>query len=184
MARLMGVEIKNLKKFKGVEYPDNYQGDIYLDGKKQGFWSQDSWGGPDRFDFNEEEIQKTAKEWNKKTNSGYDDIEVFMDELLHFTQIEKDVKKYFNKGYKTMVVMKSGVADSFVALPELTDEESAIKECKKEIEKFKDFAKKYHHYDAVRVMVINSMDAFRECENIPFKEFPIDKQKDTDEPER
>ena len=56
MASIKGIELKNIKTFRGVEYPVNYQGNIYYNGKKLGFWSQDSWGGPDSYDFNTDEL--------------------------------------------------------------------------------------------------------------------------------
>ncbi len=44
MASIKGIEIKNVKTFRGHEYPTNYQGNIYFNGVKKGFWSQDGWG--------------------------------------------------------------------------------------------------------------------------------------------
>lgn len=62
MAKIYGVKIKNLKTFHGHE-GDCAQGSLYMDGKKIGFWSQDSCGGPDDFDVSKkdfEELQKRA----------------------------------------------------------------------------------------------------------------------------
>lgn len=47
MASINGITVKALKKFRGHEGETLYQGNVYLGNKKIGFWSQDSWGGPD-----------------------------------------------------------------------------------------------------------------------------------------
>ena len=62
VASINGVSLKNLKYYVGHE-GGCLQGDVYLDGKKLGFWSQDSWGGPDMFEFDETPIVERAKEY-------------------------------------------------------------------------------------------------------------------------
>ena len=57
MASLNGVSLKNLKTYAGHEGEPCMQGSVYYNGKKLGFWSQDGHGGPDRFDFNENELK-------------------------------------------------------------------------------------------------------------------------------
>lgn len=47
MAKIKGIELKNIKKFRGHEGEELMQGNIYYNNKKVGFYSQDSWGGPD-----------------------------------------------------------------------------------------------------------------------------------------
>ena len=49
MATINGFRIKGLKQFRGHEGEVLFQGDLYLNGNKLGFWSQDSHGGPDNF---------------------------------------------------------------------------------------------------------------------------------------
>ena len=52
MASLNGVTIRNLKGFNGHEGEPLFQGSVYLNGQKLGFWSQDAHGGSDNYDFN------------------------------------------------------------------------------------------------------------------------------------
>lgn len=40
MASINGVSIKAFKKFRGHEGEELYQGNVYYNGKKLGFWSQ------------------------------------------------------------------------------------------------------------------------------------------------
>ena len=46
-----GVTVKSVKTFKGHEGETLLQGNVYLKGKKLGFWSNDFYNGPDNFDF-------------------------------------------------------------------------------------------------------------------------------------
>lgn len=52
MASINGIELKGVKEFKGHEFEDLIQGNIYYKGKKVGWYSQDSWGGCDHIDLN------------------------------------------------------------------------------------------------------------------------------------
>lgn len=52
MASINGIELKGVKEFKGHEFEDLVQGNIYYKGKKVGWYSQDSWGGCDHIDLN------------------------------------------------------------------------------------------------------------------------------------
>lgn len=60
MAKIKGIELKNVKDFRGHEGEDLVQGDVYYKGKKVGFYSQDAWGGMDNFnlDYN---LDKTLR---------------------------------------------------------------------------------------------------------------------------
>ena len=132
MAKIKGIEIKSLKKFKGREWDENYQGNIYLNGKKIGFWSQDSHGGCDIFDFDDKESRekfiKVVKDYydsnpykiyynmtleefmagKEPELQHYDDMyephDMFMSELLNLTLDEKLFKTKIKKGYATIVM--------------------------------------------------------------------------------
>ena len=65
MASMNGVTVKAMKEFVGHEGRCK-QGNIYIDNKKQGFWSQDSWGGPDNFDFDTTLLLERIKEYYEK----------------------------------------------------------------------------------------------------------------------
>lgn len=67
MASINGICVKGVKRFIGRE-GDAYQGNLYLGGKKIAFWSQDSHGGPDDFNFeegySETRLEKKVRELN------------------------------------------------------------------------------------------------------------------------
>ena len=120
MAKLYGVEIKSLKKFFGHEGEPCYQGTVYYNGKKLGAWSNDSWGGPDMFDFNEyifNDAVETYKqslpdnEYKKFTNA-----DIFMGALTELALMEKEFKKYAKKGYKVLVKIGDDWSYMLVAL--------------------------------------------------------------------
>jgi len=114
MAKLNGVEMKTFKTFVGHD-GNAAQATIYVDGKKAGFWSQDSWGGCDSYDKGLEEIvserakafQKGCPE-NAKFYSVLDDADVFMGTLLRICEDEKQYKKYQKQGYPCMVTISNG----------------------------------------------------------------------------
>lgn len=78
MASINGIEIKNLKTFRGHEGEPLYQGTIYKNGAKLGFWSQDAHGGIcDNFEFNEILLQKEVymmKDFLSTLNAPYLDM--------------------------------------------------------------------------------------------------------------
>lgn len=119
MAKINGIEIKNLKEFKGHEQETLYQANIYYKGKKVGFWSQDSWGGEDRIDLDYSLPKELLKEVNNILNNYESDTifyeldnlyreqynvtyekhtfkggEYLFSELLQLLEIEKNYKKY------------------------------------------------------------------------------------------
>ena len=63
MSEINGITIKNLKSFKDHEGCEIYQGNVYYKGKKLGFWSQDSWGGPNDYDFDTSVLDNEIKKY-------------------------------------------------------------------------------------------------------------------------
>lgn len=124
MASINGVTVKAMKEFVGHE---GYckQGNIYIDNKKQGFWSQDSWGGPDNFEFDTTLLLERIKEYHEKNPPidtlklykmnieeidfknlpvrTFEDVlepeSIFLYELTDLIEIEKHFKKAIKQGY-------------------------------------------------------------------------------------
>ena len=120
MASMNGVSIKGLRYSvsNGI-----WNGIIYIDGKRMGIWSQDSFGGPDRFDFNEFKIRDRALDYYKrnpkvdtiklygKSEIDYDNLPMtdmstkpepegyFLEELAQLTDLENRYKKVLKQGY-------------------------------------------------------------------------------------
>ena len=99
---LNGITIKNVKEFTGHEFPVCTQGDVW-DGKtKLGFWSQDSWGGPDDYEGDSEKIIQVKA---KALQRGFDkkrykdpimyDVLSGPDVFMGFVATMHDIEKMF-----------------------------------------------------------------------------------------
>lgn len=140
MAKINGVEIKNLKSFMGHE-GTCYQGDVWLNGKKLGFWSQDSWGAVcDDFSFDESVLDTACKNFQEGFPDSYEykefcaSKETFLHDLVALKEIEKDCKKDFKKGFKSVIYMTDGFHYSWVSLPEDGKDEDLLKKYSSHVE--------------------------------------------------
>lgn len=106
MAKFHGFEIKNMKTFMGMEGYGT-QGDIWLNGKKLGFWSNDGNGGADRFDMPREAIKQlnelVAEQCPECASDDYGihldaDLSIVLAHLADLKDLEKDWKKLYKKG--------------------------------------------------------------------------------------
>ena len=115
MSKIKGIELKNITNFRGHEGEDLIQGNVYYNGKKVGFYSQDAWGGCDRLNIDYNLPTELKEEINNITdnyvgNELFKDIDtlygltytnhkpigyeyLFMD-LLQLMEHEKLYKKY------------------------------------------------------------------------------------------
>lgn len=112
MANIKGIGLKGVKKFNGHEGEDCYQGDITLDGKVIGYFSDSySMGGMDwhfidkktnkRNQEVEVEVDKRLKEYYSaypKEDPMFEDMEFFIIDLISLNGIEKAFKSTIKKG--------------------------------------------------------------------------------------
>lgn len=155
MASIKGISFKNLKKFKDHENIDIYQGNICFNGIKKGFWSQDNWGGPDRFDFDTKELDEVAKEFYGP-NSIYG-LDCLLYEILVLADYEKQYKKAVKAGYASIVIMTDGYKESYIKVPQDTDKDVILKRCDKYI---KDFEKASKYKDKIKTLVFTDLKDF------------------------
>lgn len=73
MAKINGLELKNLKMLSGHEGELLYQANIYLEGKKIGEWKQDYMSGPDAIDVSNEYDMKKLTDKIIELNNGKED---------------------------------------------------------------------------------------------------------------
>ena len=165
MASLNGIEIKNLKTFRGHEGEPLYQGSIYLDGKRLGYWSQDSWGASDNYDFNTTILQPivnkvvmtnlVAREFKE-----YFTVDGLIDIVLKLKNDEKVYKDNCKKGYTCTLLVTDGYHCFYTATrsKEATaDKEYALRYFSDEIALCKAKCYKNHR---VEVKVYNRPDDF------------------------
>jgi hypothetical protein len=108
MAKINGIELKNIVKYRGHEGEPLVQGTIYIDGKKSGFYSQGDWGGPDTLDFISNEKKNVFNDkassysQNKVDKERFDDIllpeDLLLCDLLYLLEKEKKFKKVTKQG--------------------------------------------------------------------------------------
>ncbi len=155
MASIKGIELKSVKTFRSTEYPTNYQGKVYFNGKNQGFWSQDGWGGPDQYDFDTSELDKVAKDYY-----GPDSIyglECLLGELLTLRDYETTYKKAVKEGYASVVIMTDGYFESYVKVPKDKNKEVILQKCESFIKKFEQKSKSK---DKIKVSVFTDLSDF------------------------
>lgn len=102
MASLNGVEIKSLKLFRGHEGEGVYQGTVYYNNRKLGFWSQSSVGGCDTYDFDNSALDTPFYMWKSQIKGSryyeYADLDIFMMVLAGIISLEKTYKNNLKKG--------------------------------------------------------------------------------------
>lgn len=143
MAKIKGIELKNVLEFKGHEGEELLQGDVYFNGKKVGFYSQDAWGGMDIFNlFTSKAIAKITPITNnyrggilfKKIDdlSGYTfqnleqiGYEYFFIDLLQLIEHEKLYKKYSKKwGINKIFIVYDNPYELHISGGKLRDEDA------------------------------------------------------------
>lgn len=114
MASINGVEVKKLKAFKDHEGETIYQGDVYLNGTKLGFWSQDAWCGDDTYRFDVKLLDEAVKLHKESpfVEDKYKDLvtnpDFLMHDIIRLSLAEKDYKKGVKQGYDTFVCFTYG----------------------------------------------------------------------------
>jgi len=108
MASLNGVSIRNFKAFKGHEGEPLWQGSVYHNGRKLGFWSQDAHGGCDNFDFNSKLLDYPTLAWKSALRGtkyyDYLGVDSFMGVVSAIMDLEKEYKKAEKRGYSVACV--------------------------------------------------------------------------------
>ena len=123
MASINGLSVKGMKTFLGHEGEPLYQGNLYLNNKKIGFWSQDAHGAiQDNFimedGYNEYLLRDIVKKVNadKAHMAGPPDKRFLMEYSLDFlmadyVSLHEDEKMYksaVKKGYGGIVIASDG----------------------------------------------------------------------------
>lgn len=132
MATINGIMIKSLKQFRGHEQEVLFQGNLYLNGKKLGFWSQDSHCGPDSFQLEgglkqvrvlDDLIKGMYPE--KAVNMGSEEnpviikygLEYLLVDLIALMGDEKKFKGAMKDGYAGILVATDGYHEAVWQLP-------------------------------------------------------------------
>ena len=114
MSSIKGLEIKGLTKFRGHEGEPLRQGNIYLKGKKVGFYSDGDWGGCATISYDskeiEAEIQAITVQYFKENPPDYtfaNTDDYLLSAVIDLALDEKDFKSALKKGYVLQLVADS-----------------------------------------------------------------------------
>ena len=169
MASINGVSIKAFKKFRGHEGEELYQGNVYYNGKKLGFWSQDAHGGVcDNFEFDETVLNNESEKYKNysgkvsEEDKKYYDITFFMIALSDLTIAEKQFKKGLKNGYHSLVKISGGGFETCwsTSMPASTEKEKdAVLKMYRDrfVDGFKKGTPKWAHED-IKVTVYGEND--------------------------
>ena len=166
MASINGIEIKRVTHFVGHE-GNCSQGNVYFKGRKVGFWSQDSWGGPDSYNFNTKVFDKALKNYQDAFPDSYvyknylDDPDLLMYELDYLCELEKLGKQSFKKGAKAVIIVSDRYHISTTRISKEYSKEELLKKFKGLIEEEKKrvLAMKPHRENC-HVFCATSLDDF------------------------
>lgn len=162
MAKINGLELKNINEFKGHEGELLYQGNIYLENKKIGEWSQNYMSGPDDifiesdYDYNKLTAKIIELNYGKEDPfcheiSNTEDyspwgnlkdycIELILSDIVILKDWEKEYKKALKKyGPSTGIVIATdgtGMHEYIMPYAGGIDKDTAIEMMKKEDLKF------------------------------------------------
>ena len=109
---IKGFKLKNLTKFKGHEQEPLYQGDIYYNGRKVGWYSDDFNGGEPWIDLPDDIyklLEKVSKEYLKtkyKDHKFMWGVSTFFSEIIELNIDEKFYNQQKKKGLDILVVFK------------------------------------------------------------------------------
>ena len=190
MAKINGIELKALKTFKDHEGCTIAQGNLYLGGKKIGFWSQDYMNGPDTFGldttYNIEKLNKKVEDlnldkgdkWNLDTSNRYFKygLELLLCDLITLKEEEKFFKKQAKKiGHNPIVIAAQGVkgwtalslnAESYTKLS--NEQILNLKEIKNSLDEMKEYVT--YKEDKADILIFRSLNNFDIGKHIKLEE--------------
>ena len=113
MASINGVQIKSLKSFTEHEGMTAHQGNVYIDGKKQGFWTQDFSCGADHFHFRTTELDRRAADYRhgfpkEHKLRNFINAETLLASLVDLMEDEKHYKRELKEGFTAMITITDG----------------------------------------------------------------------------
>jgi hypothetical protein len=159
MASINGIEIKNLKSFLGHGGEPLSQGNIYFNGKKVGFWTQDSHGGPDIYDFDTSIVDSVVESY-KNTDDVSDEfkkifnLDMLLYDLMFLIDDEKTYKKITKKGNTVLITVSDGYRYIYASFKD-KDSLSQYKE-----EFINDATSKCFQGEPLRIKTYSSLDDF------------------------
>lgn len=179
MASINGLSIRGLNQFVGHEGETLFQGNLCLNGKNIGFWSQDSHGGPDHFALDggwkqEKALDDAVKAlYPEKAIHGVShngepyvveyELSFLMYDLVTLMNDEQHYKNAVKDGYAGVLVGTDGWYEAVwslkKSLADLSDE-ALLSALKKSIDEVKAQFLKEDEYTKHQFKIYRSLDDF------------------------
>lgn len=118
MAKICGFEVEVSAEFADHDGAPICQGNVYLNNELLGFWSQDAWGGEDRFEFDKTPYDDALAKMDLSYYPQFADcyrygfvpnLDILLGEVLALNDIENMFTEITSKGYDKMLVIDSGL---------------------------------------------------------------------------
>jgi len=129
MAQIKGLTIKNITNFKGHEGESCRQGNIYLNGKKVGYYSDSFMMGEATIAFDSKEHRARAEKicveyYTENPQERWfpdiePDIEELIQKLFELIDREKSYKRNLKKGFSVLATYKQGYSTMIVSAASL-----------------------------------------------------------------
>jgi hypothetical protein len=192
MASINGISIRDVNHFVGHEGEPLCQGNLYLGDLKLGFWSQDSWGGPDQFrlepEFSKQLLNEAVISRNPEKAVPYEfgersyvidyDLEHLLGDCIELEEDQQIFQSAVDAGYSGILLATDGYHQATWNLPssytQLPDEDILTK-LEAGINKVKESFLKETEYTQHKLKVYRSLDDFVVGEPIPLKEITAKK---------
>lgn len=153
---IKNISVKNIKNFLGHEQEPLVQCDVCYQGKKVAFYSQDSWGGEDRLDFDydlpfekrkelKDIFEKSAKEYIQERIDKGEKVEFYAEhkewynattlilDIIELNDIAKYYKKVEKQGKDNLLAyMKDELTMGYVSWKgnQIYTKDYVMKQCK------------------------------------------------------
>lgn len=187
MASIQGLQVKSLKSYIGMEGVA-YQGNLYLNGKKIGFWSQDGNGAvTDALSmergYSESLLRKIIENTNEDKAELFHDMkveysfELFMEDLIVWKLRENEFKKAVKKGFPMLLEITDGYTAIYYKLPQrytAMSNKDIEKALAKEIKGSKEqIAKNHMDKRDISVLIFRSLENFNIGDPISLEDIQI-----------
>lgn len=110
---IKGISVKGFKELKhGHGDTRSFEANIYMDAKRVGRTTNDGWGGPNEYHFengkNEDDFYRRVDEWVSEASNDTRDADILIEELILKKEEEAIKKQNTKAGYPITILCRKG----------------------------------------------------------------------------
>ena len=156
MTEIYGITLKGCKEFQGRE-GDGVQGNIYMDGKKVGWYNDRADGGEVEIDYDSKEIETEilarVDRFFERYPQEYSGVDLFFPTILTLMDYEKSLRKALKKGCNAILAQDALNSD-------FPNGCSSIIYFHSEVQQVDEIKKKYHLEEYLHLRVYSAPKDF------------------------